>query len=189
MSATRAIAMFAVLATALTLGMTTASADWSAEVDFTNDVHVNFNEYLRVTIENTGARDMTVRSIALTISWPGMPTYYEVFTGSEVVPAGESREFVSEQTRMPEESEGTYPCYVTIVAAGGDGQPVQKQFFGTVDATRFTISALGIPEGVFVPALVTVVPIIVSLLIFRLERSPKWPFLQAVPRFGQRSRR
>lgn len=189
MSATRAAVTLAVLAIVLSLALGTASADWSAEVDFTEDVHVNFNEYIHVTIKNTGARDMTVRSIALTISWPGMPTLYEVFTGSELVPAGETREFVSDQTRMPDESEGTYPCTVTIVAAGADGQAVQKQFYGTMDASRFSVSAFGIPEEVFVPAVVTIVPILVTLLIFRLERSSKWPFVQAVPRFGHRSRR
>jgi HAE1 family hydrophobic/amphiphilic exporter-1 len=30
---------------------------------------------------------------------------------------------------------------------------------------------------------------LVTLLIFRLERSPDWPYLQAVPRFGHRNRR
>jgi hypothetical protein len=58
-----------------------------------------------------------------------------------------------------------------------------------MDATRFSISAFGIPEEVFVPALVTTVPVLVTLFIFRLERSPDWPYLQAVPRFGHRNRR
>jgi hypothetical protein len=189
MSATRAAITFAILATVLTLGVTAASADWSGEAEFSDEVHVNFNEYLRVTIENSGARDMTVHTVAVLISWPGTPTWSEVFSGSEVVSAGQSLEFVSEQTRMPDEAEGTYPYTVYIDAVGADGQAVQKQFYGTVDATRFTISAFGVPEEIFVPAMVTIVPVLATLLIFRLERSKEWPYLQAVPRFGHRSRR
>lgn len=189
MSAKSAAVTLAALMIVLSLGLGTASADWSADAEFSGEVHVNFNEYLRVTVENTGSRDMTVQLVALLISWPGTPTWYEVFSGSEVVHAGETREFVSEQTRMPDEAEGTYPYTVYISAVGADGQAAQKQFYGTVEATRFTISAFGIPEEVFVPAMVTIVPILVTLLIFRLERSPKWPFVQAVPRLGHRSRR
>lgn len=189
MSATRAAMALTVLAIVLSLGLSTVGADWSVDVDFTTDVHVNFNEYIHVTVRNNGTTDLTVRSIGLTINWPGMPTYYEVFTGSEVIPAGETKEFVSEQIRMPDEAEGTYPCFVTIRAAATDGVLLEKQFFGTMDATRFSISAFGIPEEVFVPALVTTVPVLVTLFIFRLERSPDWPYLQAVPRFGHRNRR
>ncbi len=189
MSATRAAMAFTVLAVLLTLGMSTASADWSVGVDFTTEVHVNFNEHIHVTVRNTDPRDLTVRSIGITINWPGTPTYYEVFTGSVVIPAGETKEFVSEQIRMPDESEGTYPCFVTIRAASTDGVLLEKQFFGTMDATRFTISAFGIPEDIFVPAVVTLVPVLMTLLLFRLKRSPEWPFVQAVPRFDHPSRR
>lgn len=189
MSAIRVAASLLILTLAMTITLGAVGADWSAEVNFTGDVHINFNERIHVTVRNTGAGDMTVRSIALTIGWPGAPTWYEVFTGSETIPAGGSREFVSEQLRMPDEAEGTYPSFVTIVAAGADGQAAQKQFPATIDATRFTISAFGVPEEVFVPFLMTVVPITVTLVVFRLERSREWPFLRAVPRFGHRSRR
>ncbi|MDW5563495.1 MAG: hypothetical protein SA339_09740 [Methanomassiliicoccus sp.] len=190
MSATRAAAPLIALTIVLFLGLSSASAEWAADVDFTDAVHINFNEYIHVTVTNKGAGDMTIRSVALTINWPGMPTYYSVFTGSEVIPAGGTKEFVSEQTRMPVEAEGTYSAFVTIMAVGADGQAVQKQFYGTIDATKFSISAFGIPEEVFVPIVVTVVPILVILIIFRLERAPRWPFVQAVPRFGgHRSRR
>jgi hypothetical protein len=189
MTAIRVAAPLLALSLAATIALGTAGADWSAEVNFTGDVHVNFNERIHVTVRNTGAGDMIVRSIALTINWPGTPTWYEVFAGSETVSAGETKEFVSEQLRMPDEAEGTYPSFVTVVAAGADGRDVQKQFPATIDATRFTISAFGVPEEVFVPFMVTVVPMAVTLLFFRLERSGEWPFLQAVPRFGQRSRR
>lgn len=189
MSLTRAAVTFTVLAILLTLGLGSVSADWSAEVDFTEKLHVNFNEHIHVIIENTGNTDMTVRSITLTINWPGWPTLYEIFTGSEVIPAGSATEFVGPQTRMPDEAEGNYSCYLTIMAAGADGAPVQKQFFGTMEATRFTVSAFGIPEEIFVPAVVTLVPIMITLVIFRLERSHSWPYVQAVPRFGHRSRR
>gem|GEM_PF-1123013 len=189
MSAKSAAVTLAALIIMLSLGLGTASADWSAEAEFSGEVHVNFNEYLRVTIENTGTTDMSVQLVALLISWPGMQTWYEVYSGSEVVHAGETREFVSPQTRMPDEVEGTYPYTIYVNAAGADGQAVQKQFYGTVKASKFTVSAFGIPEEIFVPAMVTLVPIMVTLIIFRLERSPKWPFVQAVPRFGHRSRR
>jgi hypothetical protein len=189
MSATRVAMALTALAILLSLSLGTASADWSVDVDFTTEVHVNFNEHIQVTVKNTGSGDLTVRSVALTINWPGLAAYYEVFTGSEVIHAGETKEFVSQQQRMPDESVGTFPCFVTMRAAGTDGVLLEKQFFGTVDATKYSVSAFGIPEEVFVPAMVTIVPMTITLLIFRLKRSSEWPFVQAVPRFGQRSRR
>ncbi|MBI0584688.1 MAG: hypothetical protein ISF22_10765 [Methanomassiliicoccus sp.] len=190
MSATRGVLTFAILAiVSLTLAGS-ATADWSGSASFEGPVHINFDEDLRVTVTNTGGQNMVVNWVAVTIVWPGTPTYYRVFDGAATIAPGETREFVSAPERMPSEVEGTYPYTVYVLASGPDGSVVEKRFTGTVEASKYSISAFGVPEIIFVPAMLTILPILATLLIFRLERAPGWPFFRAVPRFGgHRSRR
>ncbi len=167
------------------------SGEWAgnAAVD-TMTVRINFSERLAVTVTNSGPAPLEVLSVALTINWDNMPTLYKVFEGSAVLAPGGSREFVSPSTRMPNVVPGTYHCFAGVVAKGADGVAVEHRYSDVITADRFSINALGVPEYILAPLIITAIPAIVTLIIFRWQRTDRWPFLTAVPRWGdQRSRR
>jgi hypothetical protein len=168
-----------------------ASGEWTGSADVgTATVHINFTERLTVTVTNTGPSSIEVVSIAVTIDWESMPTLYKVFEGSAILPPGGTREFVSPSTRMPNVALGTYHCFTGVVAKGADGLAVEHRYSDVITADRFSLSVLGMPEHILVPLILTALSSLVTLLLFRLERTDRWPFLTAVPRWGgQRSRR
>lgn len=164
-----------------------ASADWNGEATLdSGPLRVDFMERFEVTVTNDGPEALEVLSVALTVVW-GPPTYYEVFEGSAVLAPGESRSFASEPVRMPTTDPGSYPAYIKVMAREDGGAVAEKQFSGSLDLYVFGISAAGVPEEVFVPLTVTGAMLLLTLLLFRFERSPGWPPFRSVPRWRRRS--
>lgn len=190
MSASRLVPLLLLLFVILA-ALPAVSGEWAgnAAVD-TTTVRINFSERLAVTVTNSGPAPLEIVSVALTIDWDNMPTLYKVFEGSAILPPGGSREFVSPSTRMPNVVPGTYHCFAGVVAKGADDVAVEHRYSDVITADRFSINALGVPEYVLAPLVLTAASSIVTLFIFRWQRTDRWPFLTAVPRWGgQRSRR
>jgi hypothetical protein len=162
-----------------------AGADWTGQAEVeTVEVHVNFSERLTVRVVNTGSSAIEIVSVAVTINWDNMPTLYHVFDGSAILAPGEGREFTSPATRMPNVVTGTYICFAGVVAKGADGVAVEHRFPATITASQFSLTVLGVPEEFMVPLLTALVSVLITALLFRWERSPRWPFLRAVPRWS-----
>jgi hypothetical protein len=190
MSASRLVPLLLLLLILLA-GLPAVSGEWAGEaVVDTTVVRINFSERLSVTVTNTGPAPLEVVSVALTIDWDNNPTLYRIFEGSAVLPSGGSREFVSPSTRMPDVVPGTYQCFAGVVAKGTDGVAVEHRYPATITADQFSINVLGLPEYVLFPLLLTAISSFLTLVLFRWQRADRWPFLSAVPRWGdQRSRR
>jgi hypothetical protein len=122
---------------------------------------------------------------AVTIDWENMPTLYKVYEGSTVIPPGESREFTSAPTRMPNVALRTYECFAGVVAKGTDGVAIEHRYPSTIAAKQLSISPPGVPEVLFFPLFLAAASVGATLLFFRVERAEKWPFLQMVPRWGR----
>jgi hypothetical protein len=189
MSASRVVPLLLLLI--ILAAVPSVSGEWTGDAAVgTESVRINFSERLSVTVTNTGPASLEVVSVALTIDWDNMPTLYKVFEGSAVLPPGGSREFVSPSTRMPNVVPGTYHCFAGVVAKGADGVAVEHRYSAMITADRFSIDVMGLPEFILVPLSLTAVATINTILLFRWQRTDRWPFLTAVLRWGpQRSRR
>ncbi len=184
MSPSRLVPALIILITLLA-ALPVVSGEWAGEAEVgTASVHINFSEKLSVTVTNTGPAPLEVTSVALTIEWENMPTLYRVFEGSAVLAPGESKEFVSPSTRMPNIVPGTYNCFAGVVARGADGVAVEHRYPAMITAEQFSINILGIPEYILVPLLIAAFPSMLTLALFRWQRTDRWPFLTAVPRWG-----
>jgi len=168
-----------------------ASAEWSGNADIeTASVNINFSERLIVEVTNEGAAPIDVLSVTVTINWDGMPTLYEVFEGTATLAPEESRQFVSPPTRIPNVDVRDYTCFAGVTARGPDGVAVEHRFPSSIAAQDFTFSVAGIPEELLVPAIYTALIMGVTASLFRWKRSPRWPFVEAMPRWtDQVSRR
>jgi hypothetical protein len=166
-------------------------AAWSGDaISNTEVVHPNFMERLRVEVHNNGTAPMEVTSITYSIRWSGSTVLYDVFSGSATVEAGGSKEFVSPAVRMPDEMTGDYRYTIAVKAIGGDGQVQERKSAGTIAMQPFSLSFLGMPEAVFVPAALSIFAVLSTLIFFKFERTESWPFLRAEPRMKfHRSRR
>jgi hypothetical protein len=191
MRAVRTLLVLSVLAVIASSTMGSVDAAWSGDaVSGTEDVYPNFLERLRVVVHNNGTVPMEVTSITYSIRWSGSTVLYNVFSGSAMVEAGGSKEFVSPAVRMPDEVAGEYRYTIAVKAVGADGQVQERKFTGTISVIPFSLSFFGIPEAVFVPSALALFAVISTLIFFRLERTSKWPFLRTEPRFKfHRSRR
>lgn len=171
--------------------MGAAEAAWSGDAVSTTDVvHPNFMERLRVEVHNNGTAPMEVASVTFSIRWSGSTVLYEVFSGSAIVEASGSKEFVSPAVRMPDEVTGDYRYTIAVKAIGGDGQVQERKFTGTIAVQPFSLSFLGIPEAVFVPSALGLFAVLSTMVFFKFERTASWPFLRAEARLKfHRSRR
>ncbi|OPY27355.1 MAG: hypothetical protein A4E31_01191 [Methanomassiliicoccales archaeon PtaU1.Bin030] len=181
----------AVLTVMILSAVGTAAAAWSGDaISNTEAVHPNFMERLRVEVHNNGTAPIQVTSVTYSVKWSGSTVLYDVFSGSATVAAGGSREFVSPAIRMPDEVPGEYRYTIAVKAVGGDGQVQERRFTGTIAVQPFSLSFLGIPEAVLVPAALGIFAVVSTLTFFKFERAASWPFLRAEPRLKfHRSRR
>ncbi len=191
MRALRTLLALAILGIMALSATGSADAAWSGYAEsITEVVHPNFLERLEVEVHNNGTASMEVTSITYSIRWSGSTVLYEVFSGSTVVEAGGSQEFVSPAVRMPDEVLGEYRYTIAVTAIGADGQAQERKFTGTISVQPFSLSFLGIPEAVLVPSALGLTAVLSTLAFFKIERTAKWPFLRAEPRLSfHRSRR
>lgn len=174
----------------IVLSLTTgAAAQPAPSADLqTRDVHTNFMESFSVTVQNPGPEDMIVVRVSVTIDWPGWaPTLYPVFEGREVVPAGEGVVFTGDPIRMPQTDAGSYPAFVAVVTESAAGQQEHRSQ-SSVNISDWSIEPGGAPEFIAIPIALASVMLLITLALFRLERSEGWPPLRAVPRFHQKRR-
>ena len=159
----------------------------SAEL-LTRDVHTNFMESFSATVRNQGGEDMTVVRVSVTIDWPGWaPTLYPIFEGREIVPAGEERTFTGPAIRMPQTDGGDYHAFVAVVIETPQGQQ-EFRSETSVGISDWAFRPGGFPEYIVVPVGIAALMLLMTGLLFRLERTAGWPPLWAVPRFQRRRR-
>ncbi len=166
-------------------------AAWTGDATSgTEVVHLNQLESLKVLVRNNGTAPIEVTLITFTIRWSGSAVPYEVFSGSAMVEADESREFASEPQRMPDDVEDEYHYTITVKAVDAEGQAQERKFVGTLTAKPLSLSILGLPEAVLVPGVLCLLAVLTTLLFFRPRRSTRFPYLRAEPRLSfHRSRR
>ena len=159
----------------------------SAELQ-TRDVHTNFMESFQAIVRNQGDEEMTVARIDVVVDWPGWaPTSYTIHEGREVISPGEARSFAGPATRMPQTETGEYHATLVVVVETSQGLR-EHQFETSVSISEWGFSPAGVPEFVVVPAVLTVLMLAITLLLFRPERVRGWPPLRAVPRYQRRRR-